>query len=613
MAETPDVKKLGLKKLLEDNDVGKFLEVQNEIEKIATYKTLSKQFSPFSKLADMMVGNLDGEFMAAAYERINDTIKGMAKDVNDAIKEDFAEHNKKITALVEEKDATTRQALIRDLESGLADVQKRVTQMAIDRVEDAVNTVLPQITADARLTEAELQDLKDEVALSVESQIDGLVGEYIKDQGIDANQINDLKAYIQSQIPEVDFSKAVIDWRQIKNVPNLSGGGAGARTLYWLNDVDFSTAPTNGQVLMYNATTQKWYPATAAGTGDMTKAVYDADDDGVVDEAAAVEGVGAAGNSKYYGTNGAGAAGFYDLPSGASVADGDKGDITVSGSGATWTIDNSAVTYAKMQNVSATDRLLGRDTAGAGVVEELTPAAVRTMINVADGATANSADATLLARANHTGTQTASTISDFDTEVSNNTDVAANTAARHDAVTVADSAEIDLTLTGQQISASIVAGSIDETKLDASTNASLDLADSALQNVVEDTTPQLGGDLDAQDNDITGVGAVRFTQQLDNGSKTASFSVDFATDQHQKVTLTANTMTLTLDTTSIGVGVYTLEIVNGGLATLTWASETGSITWAGGAAPTLTSSGTDVVSLLWTGSLWRGQASLAFA
>jgi len=35
------------------------------------------------------------------------------------------------------------------------------------------------------------------------------------------------------------------------------------------------------------------------------------------------------------------------------------------------------------------------------------------------------------ARANHTGTQAASTISDFDTEVSNNTDVAANTSARH--------------------------------------------------------------------------------------------------------------------------------------------------------------------------------------
>jgi hypothetical protein len=36
-----------------------------------------------------------------------------------------------------------------------------------------------------------------------------------------------------------------------------------------------------------------------------------------------------------------------------------------------------------------------------------------------------------LARTNHTGTQTAATISDFDTEVSNNTDVTANTSARH--------------------------------------------------------------------------------------------------------------------------------------------------------------------------------------
>ena len=55
----------------------------------------------------------------------------------------------------------------------------------------------------------------------------------------------------------------------------------------------------------------------------------------------------------------------------ASIPDGDKGDITTSGSGATWTIDNDAVTYAKMQNVSATDKVLGRSTAGAGDVEEI--------------------------------------------------------------------------------------------------------------------------------------------------------------------------------------------------------------------------------------------------
>ena len=48
------------------------------------------------------------------------------------------------------------------------------------------------------------------------------------------------------------------------------------------------------------------------------------------------------------------------------VADGDKQDITVSGSGTVWTIDPGTVTYAKLQNVSTTGRLLGRNTAGAG-------------------------------------------------------------------------------------------------------------------------------------------------------------------------------------------------------------------------------------------------------
>ncbi len=75
----------------------------------------------------------------------------------------------------------------------------------------------------------------------------------------------------------------------------------------------------------------------------------------------------------------------------------------------------------------------------------------------------------------------ASQITDFDTEVSNNTDVAANTSARHVAVTVTDSSEIDFTLTGQDITASLIAASVDETKLDVSVNASLDLADSAAQ------------------------------------------------------------------------------------------------------------------------------------
>ena len=92
--------------------------------------------------------------------------------------------------------------------------------------------------------------------------------------------------------------------------------------------------------------------------------------------------------------------GLYSTPAGG-------GNVSTSGT----PVDND---FAKF--VSATD------------IEGRSYSEVRTDLNVADGATANSADATLLARANHTGTQASSTISDFDTEVANNSAVTANTA-----------------------------------------------------------------------------------------------------------------------------------------------------------------------------------------
>ena len=65
----------------------------------------------------------------------------------------------------------------------------------------------------------------------------------------------------------------------------------------------------------------------------------------------------------------------------------EDGDITTS------KIADDAVTFAKIQNVSATDRLLGRDSSGAGVIEEIAPSAVRTMLGLATSATTDTTNA----------------------------------------------------------------------------------------------------------------------------------------------------------------------------------------------------------------------------
>lgn len=72
-------------------------------------------------------------------------------------------------------------------------------------------------------------------------------------------------------------------------------------------------------------------------------------------------------------------------PLGGGIADGDKGDMTVSAG--VWTIDAGAVTLGKLADI-ATDSFLGRDTAGTGAPEVLTPAQARAILNVADGANA---------------------------------------------------------------------------------------------------------------------------------------------------------------------------------------------------------------------------------
>lgn len=74
------------------------------------------------------------------------------------------------------------------------------------------------------------------------------------------------------------------------------------------------------------------------------------------------------------------------------LTDGDKGDITVSSGGSSWVIDSNAVTYAKMQDITAASRLVGRGSTGPGDPQEIVLGAGLSMSGTTLSATATVPD-----------------------------------------------------------------------------------------------------------------------------------------------------------------------------------------------------------------------------
>jgi len=124
-------------------------------------------------------------------------------------------------------------------------------------------------------------------------------------------------------------------------------------------------------------------------------------------------------------------------------------------------------------------------------------------------------------------------------------------------------------------------------------------------NLVDDTTPQLGGNLDFVGYDLNNIGAEDF-DTTDKGSLSTSTTVTVADDTKQKFTVTgAFTLTITFGASSGHYQEVELEVVNGAAYVITWPtinwykSDGTTSTTIGDLTAQLQASGTNV-AIVWT-------------
>lgn len=223
MDNPQELKKAILTVLAEKGDYGTLLSHLDTDDKKEKEGKMYKLIEPISAFADLLTQNNEGAFMEKLTARLDGTTKKALEELAEEIKE-LREELKTATQdlLTTSKSDLTTDNLNRYKQAEASLTEKMMT-MAVEIVTNKANEILPNLYEGARLTEEEIEDIIEQAAFSVESQLNKIISLYIDEQGISVAQIRDFTENVQKLLPQVDFSKISVDWSQVKNAPSIGG------------------------------------------------------------------------------------------------------------------------------------------------------------------------------------------------------------------------------------------------------------------------------------------------------------------------------------------------------------------------------------------------------
>ena len=273
MENSKELKKAILASLAEKGDFATILKHLSSEEKEEKSEKLTKLITPISAFADILTENSKGAFMEDLTSRLDETTKNGLTELTKSIETAKKELQVELKSLLSStKDSLTTEHLER-YKQAEEKLQTAMMQMCVEIVSAKADEILPTLSEQAKLTDDEIEEIIYQSALSVESQMTDIVGDYVSTASFTVSQIADFRDKVIELIPQVDPSKFSIDWSQVRNTPSV--GGTNANLVKQIVDeaiANIESLPdqtgNSGKFLTTDGTTASW--GTPAGSGNVS-------------------------------------------------------------------------------------------------------------------------------------------------------------------------------------------------------------------------------------------------------------------------------------------------------------------------------------------------------